>query len=62
MLRIGIAFFLREVYLQIIAGNEKPPFNDLVEESANSSEGDGYRVLTHSRLDDARPGESAFRS
>ena len=55
-LRIGIASYLCEVYLQIIAGNEKLPLTDLIEESANTSEGDAtapsrIRALMSSMLE-----------
>ena len=53
---------LAEIYLQIIAGNEKPPLTDLIKEPPNSCEGNGDRSFAHSRSAEARPGESTFRS
>ena len=39
--------FISEVYLQIIAGNEKLPLPNLLKNLPILAEGDGYCVLTH---------------
>ena len=52
-MRIGTAFILAEVYLQIIAGNEKPPFAILLKNLPILLKVMVTAILTHSRLDDA---------
>ena len=52
--------FLVEVLLQIVSGKEKLPFRDPTEEPANSAESHGYRIFTHSDLDDTHLAEFAL--
>jgi hypothetical protein len=55
-------FFFERCVLTNHRGQRKTAVPDLIEELANPSEGDGYRARAHSRLDDARSGESTSRS
>ena len=54
--------FLGEVYLQIIARDEKVPFSVLLKNSPGSSQGDGHRALANSRANGARFSQSTFQS
>ena len=53
---------LSQIYLQIIAGNQKLSSSIFLRNFVNSSEGQDNRDGTHSRPDGARLGEPAFRS
>ena len=48
------------MYLQIIAGNEKPPLPILLKNLPILLKVMATGTLTHSRLDEARPGESSI--
>jgi hypothetical protein len=52
-------FFLSEVYLQLIAGTEKPPFATLFE-SAGSGAGNPHCAVAHSCINAERKGQSTF--
>ena len=54
--------FLIEVYLQIIAGKEKPPISDFAEKPARSCKGDDYRAGAHSILGGTHSKQFSFRS
>ena len=54
--------FLGELYLQIIAGDEKVPLSVLLKNLPSSSQGDAQRAVANSRANGARLGQSAFQS